>query len=559
MVDSESPIVTTVLQATPRNSQEPEIVVPGSPSAVPPSATHTEMTRDTEGSLLQVPHDQQGSYLSEKQQSSSSIGSFFRKSSANKSSSSLNSESSKSKFSLHSKLLGGSSEKVDRSFLLSPKHSSSSRDSSVQSTSSNANKPVSSKASDDSRKKSPGLELKRFFKNVVKPPSKVAADIHDFHERHHAKHQHKLSRFIKNNISTSSLKNGAKDHVGQASAVSLPQVGPESSHELIEKYGIPGKLLGEGAGGSVSIVESPSDGKLFAVKSFKSKTERENEFEYKKKLQKEFYLGSTLHHPNVIETYDMLQQGNAFLLVMEYGPYDFFTVVMSGLLQKNEAFCYFKQIVSGVSYLHSMGLAHRDLKLDNCVISEDGILKIIDFGSAAVFQYPFEESIIKATGVVGSDPYLAPEVLGMSSYDPRPCDIWSIAIIYCCMILVRFPWKAPKMSDASFKAFATTPDPADLKSNDSSRAKTVGPYRLLRLLPSASRDLIGKMLIVDPAKRITMQHIVDSPWVQEIKNCYYLDGVLMKGPDHKHHLVTEEDVQRIQEERAREKELVKEL
>ncbi len=72
----------------------------------------------------------------------------------------------------------------------------------------------------------------------------------------------------------------------------------------------------------------------------------------------------------------------------------------------------------------------------------NGILKIIDFGSAVVFKYPYDNEITLAKGIVGSDPYLAPEVLLPGKYDPR-FDIWSCGIIYCCMVLKRFPWKLP--------------------------------------------------------------------------------------------------------------------
>lgn len=65
------------------------------------------------------------------------------------------------------------------------------------------------------------------------------------------------------------------------------------------------------------------------------------------------------------------------------------------------------------------------------------------------------------TGVVGSDPYLAPEVYDheVQFYDPQPADIWSLAIIFACMTLRRFPWKAPRYTDNSYKLFASTPSP----------------------------------------------------------------------------------------------------
>ena len=140
---------------------------------------------------------------------------------------------------------------------------------------------------------------------------------------------------------------------------------------------------------------------------------------------------------------------------MEYAPFDLFSVVMSGKMSRPEIYCVFKQICDGVEYLHSMGLAHRDLKLDNCVMTEQNVVKIIDFGTATVFHYPGKQQL-KATGIVGSDPYLAPEVLSADSYDPRKTDVWSVAMIFLCMILRRFPWKLPDAkTDPNFRSFVT--------------------------------------------------------------------------------------------------------
>lgn len=212
---------------------------------------------------------------------------------------------------------------------------------------------------------------------------------------------------------------------------------------VTKKYGKLGKVLGSGAGGSVRLIVRESDGVTFAVKEFVARRPNESVKDYAKKCTAEFCIGSTLHHPNIIQTLDIINENNHFFEVMEYAPIDFFAVVMSGQMTRSEINCCFKQITLGVSYLHSVGLAHRDLKLDNCVVTKDGIVKLIDFGSAVVFKYPFEDDIVMAHGIVGSDPYLAPEVLtSTSNYDPRFVDIWSIAIIYCCMTLRRFPWKA---------------------------------------------------------------------------------------------------------------------
>ncbi|KAK4976615.1 Nitrogen permease reactivator protein, partial [Elasticomyces elasticus] len=230
-------------------------------------------------------------------------------------------------------------------------------------------------------------------------------------------------------------------------------------HGLQTKYGKFGKMLGSGAGGSVRLMKRTGDNVTFAVKQFRPRHPYESEKEYNKKVTAEFCIGSTLHHGNIIETIDIVHEKGNWYEVMEYAPYDLFAIVMSGKMSREEITCSTLQILSGVTYLHSMGLAHRDLKLDNVVVNEHGIMKIIDFGSAVVFRYPFENDIVLATGIVGSDPYLAPEVYDNSRYDPQATDIWSLAIIFCCMTLRRFPWKAPRTSDNSFRLFVSPPDP----------------------------------------------------------------------------------------------------
>ncbi|KAF9053562.1 Pkinase-domain-containing protein, partial [Hymenopellis radicata] len=225
---------------------------------------------------------------------------------------------------------------------------------------------------------------------------------------------------------------------------------------LSKKYGKWGRVLGSGAGGTVRLIKaSPKNGgNIFAVKEFRPKRAGESEKEYQKKVTAEFCVGSTLKHPNIIETVDIVSDHGHYYEVMEYAPYDLFSVVMSGKMCRPEIYCVFRQICDGVDYLHELGLAHRDIKLDNCVMTTNNIVKLIDFGTATVFHYPGKSSHTPASGIVGSDPYLAPEVLSSDSYDPRKSDVWSVAIIFLCMVLRRFPWKIPDpKQDPSFRAF----------------------------------------------------------------------------------------------------------
>ncbi|KAI6785201.1 Serine/threonine-protein kinase-like protein [Emericellopsis cladophorae] len=277
-------------------------------------------------------------------------------------------------------------------------------------------------------------DLKRFFKGGKK----------------HHKHKRDASP-------ASSSRTGYQTPPAARSTQQLPFA---EDHGLSTKYGKIGRVLGSGAGGSVKLMKRKEDNTVFAVKEFRARNQYETEKEYNKKVMAEFCVGSTLHHGNIIETLDIVQEKGRWYEVMEYAPFDLFATVMTGKMGREEIRCCFLQILNGVTYLHSLGLAHRDLKLDNVVISDKGIMKIIDFGSAHVFRYPFESGIVPAKGIVGSDPYLAPEVYKSKEYDAAAVDIWSLAIIFCCMTLRRFPWKLPQEDkDNSYKLFAAEPTP----------------------------------------------------------------------------------------------------
>ncbi len=194
---------------------------------------------------------------------------------------------------------------------------------------------------------------------------------------------------------TPSSKSGTKTPPHHRTPQQLPF---GDDHGLQSRYGKFGKVLGAGAGGSVRLMKRSSDGTTFAVKEFRPRHSYETEKEYAKKVTAEFCIGSTLHHGNIIETLDIVHEKGKWYEVMEYAPYDLFAIVMTGKMSREEISCSFLQILSGVTYLHSMGLAHRDLKLDNVVVNEHGIMKIIDFGSASVFKYPFENGITLASG-----------------------------------------------------------------------------------------------------------------------------------------------------------------
>ncbi|KAF9912052.1 serine/threonine protein kinase [Linnemannia zychae] len=317
---------------------------------------------------------------------------------------------------------------------------------------------------------------------------------------------------MKKSSSSSSLHSESTKHHGPH--------GNAIETNLRKKYGKMGKVIGSGAGGTVRLITRESDHKTFAIKQFRKRKPSESERTYVKKITSEYCLGSTLHHPNIIETLDILQEGENFYEIMEFAKYELFSSVMSGAMVRDEIACCFRGIVDGVAYLHEMGVAHRDLKLDNCVMNERGIVKIIDFGCSMVYQLPFEKQIQMAKGVSGSDPYIAPEVFTTDEHDPRLADVWSLGIIFVCMTLCRFPWKLAKLgsdADPSFEAYANS--------------SGAGKARLLKLMPREARPILGRMLEVDPAKRVQMPEVLEDEWVKGIEVCT-LQAMCLYHPHH---------------------------
>ncbi|KAI3485977.1 hypothetical protein L1887_50556 [Cichorium endivia] len=357
-------------------------------------------------------------------------------------------------------------------------------------------------------------------------------------DKEHSSHHHNplsdLRKFLHNHIghhNSDSRSDSSRSGVAtpKRHGKDSPPLGEDHAH-LAKKYGKWGKVLGSGAGGTVRLIKRSKDHTVFAVKEFRQRRPGENEKEYIKKVTAEFCIGSTLHHVNIIETIDIISDHGHYYEVMEYAPYDLFSVVMSGKMCRQEIYCVFRQICDGVDYLHSMGLAHRDLKLDNCVMTTGNIVKLIDFGTATVFHSPGKTKVV-ATGVVGSDPYLAPEVLSQQTYDPRLTDVWSCAIIFLCMILRRFPWKLPDMkTDPSFRLFVNShpelckPPASEAKSDvlPSRQGSTTSSTLASRVNSGNDVSAIRRTLGMSSIDPVTSSDDAATPQIRSAKEAGYM-------------------------------------
>ena len=233
--------------------------------------------------------------------------------------------------------------------------------------------------------------------------------------------------------------------------------GPNATATLVQKYGKCQEIVGRGAFGIVRISHKtdPKDNKseqLFAVKEFRRRPQ-ESPKKYQKRLTSEFCISSSLRHPNVIHTLDLLQDAKGdYCEIMEFcAGGDLYTLVLAaGKLEVAEADCYFKQLMCGVEYLHEMGVAHRDLKPENLLLTTHGALKITDFGNGECFRMAWEKEAHMTAGLCGSAPYIAPEEYTDREFDPRAVDVWATGVIYMAMRTGRHLWRVAKRDEDEF-------------------------------------------------------------------------------------------------------------
>jgi serine/threonine protein kinase len=193
-----------------------------------------------------------------------------------------------------------------------------------------------------------------------------------------------------------------------------------------------GKSVGKGATANVKLMNRKGGcaGEVYAVKEFRGKSSNEKSEDYEKKVKSEYSIAKSVHHPNIVETFRLCTHNGRWNHVMEFCEQgDLFSLVNQKYLAKDDhqvdRLCLFKQLIQGLNYLHSNGIAHRDVKLENLLITKESKLKITDFGVSEVFAgiHPglraaggqcgkdMQEVRLCAPGICGSPPYIAPEVI----------------------------------------------------------------------------------------------------------------------------------------------------
>jgi 5'-AMP-activated protein kinase catalytic alpha subunit len=263
---------------------------------------------------------------------------------------------------------------------------------------------------------------------------------------------------------------------------------PSSSAEFfLSNYRL-GKTLGIGSFGKVKVAEHILTGNKVAIKILNRKKIKQMEME--EKVKREIKILRLFMHPHIIRLYEVIETPTDIYVVMEYVRsgelFDY--IVEKGRLVEDEARHFFQQIISGVEYCHRHMVVHRDLKPENLLLDSRANVKIADFGLSNVMH---DGHFLKTS--CGSPNYAAPEVISGKLYAGPEVDVWSCGVILYALLCGSLPFDDENIPNL-FKKIKG------------------GIYTLPSHLSPGARDLIPRMLLVDPLKRITIPEIRQHPW-----------------------------------------------
>jgi len=297
----------------------------------------------------------------------------------------------------------------------------------------------------------------------------------------------------------------------------------KTADALFARYAIDGThKYGEGGYGATYRAVDTKTGQPLAVKVIDTRKMKVES------VQKECAFLDRLDHPNVIKIKAHSRgrrsdrRDHLYFIFMELatGGELFDQVIDRGAnaMPEEVAKGFMRQLLVGVNHCHERGIAHRDLKLENVLLTggalpDGGVVKIIDFGLS--HQYPqradgdYDRSK-PLTEVCGSKSYAAPEVLdGSRGYDGYEADMWSLGVCLFAMLSGFFPldeasqkdWRYAKLVQAQQKGLSTTAE----------------VYRWYRRrcdhLSKEVVDLLDGLLAVDPKRRLAMKEVLAHKWI----------------------------------------------
>ncbi|PSC73989.1 CAMK CAMK1 kinase [Micractinium conductrix] len=288
-----------------------------------------------------------------------------------------------------------------------------------------------------------------------------------------------------------------------------PDAVPDVGHKMRKGVSVRdvykvGKTLGTGGFSVVKLATDKATGEHLACKIMSlpppGKQYNENESS-RADIFKEIDILMALQHENIVVMKEYFEEGNKVYLIMEMlqGGELLDAVLEKGHYSEGDARSCFLQIIQAIKYLHSRGIVHRDLKLENLLLVRKGDIshiKIADFGLARRYM-----GSLAMTTVCGTPQYVAPEIIkgGPASYGPE-CDLWSAGVILF-ILLGGYP---PFYDESEPRLFEKIRK-GRFDFND----------EVWSAVSADAKDLIRNLLMVDPTKRLTVPQVLSHPWLKE--------------------------------------------
>ncbi|MEQ2233521.1 Death-associated protein kinase 2, partial [Ilyodon furcidens] len=255
-----------------------------------------------------------------------------------------------------------------------------------------------------------------------------------------------------------------------------------------------------------------STGTAYAAKFIKKRQSRVSRRGVKREeIEREVDILQQIQHPNIVELHDVFENRTDVVLILELvsGGELFDFLARKESLSEEEATQFIKQILDGVQYLHSKGIAHFDLKPENIMLLDRSVplprIKIIDFGLAHKI-----EPGVDFKNIFGTPEFVAPEIVNYEQLGLE-ADMWSIGVITYILLSGLSPFLGDTKQETLGNISAVDYDfDEEFFSNTSELAKS----------------FIRQLLQKDTRKRMTIQDALNHPWIKVCAGFRLLCGML---------------------------------
>lgn len=273
------------------------------------------------------------------------------------------------------------------------------------------------------------------------------------------------------------------------------------------EYGEFIRTIGSGSSATVSTYRRYADNKTVAIKEYRLPSCTTDETQ---ETKLDYHLGAMVSNiSSMIPTLDLLHFSSAcqWYVVTEHVPYSLMDLRLT--LGPQELVDIILSLEVGIHAMHSLGISHGDIKLENVLLTSNQKPKLIDFGSATFHRCrvdALEAETNVAPGDYGTPAYLPPEVFTSLEYDRAKADLWALGVLAYVLFAGRMPWKLASLRDSRWREVLGI-EVADShwcvapKSIVTHAICTSEMAQVVGEVPETIRDTIARWLEIDPAYR----------------------------------------------------------